>query len=364
MRKKESEEFEKIPHAGGKAILRRDGSVIYEGMSSHAWAAFQLQVSLNGVIWGFLTPMARDRIPLFTIPVMVISDVEGYWGRKCPACEQYCRVNGIERLMYCPYCRVRDHVVNFTTDDQYDYIQAFTKRVHDYYTEGGEAVDEVIDLDEMIRGLNLRKDSFVYSEERQQKRVECGPCKVCYDILGLYGCCPICGRPNTFDVLAQRLDGFKVRVENPRFGEEHREQREAEWVDILKDCYSEYESFSNDLRKRLLTIPMTPKRRKELEDINFQRLSVASDKLKEMVGVDQLAKLAEDDKAFLNKCVQRRHLFAHRGGVVDQEYLDKANDTSVRLGQKVHVRSKDVRRLIEIIRTLGRTLFEGYCSIA
>src|SRR5713226_9325902 len=35
-------------------------------------------------------------------------------------------------------------------------------------------------------------------------------------------------------------------------------------------------------------------------------------------------------RTFRNRMFNRRHLFAHKGGTVDQEYLDKTNDATVR----------------------------------
>lgn len=42
------------------------------------------------------------------------------------------------------------------------------------------------------------------------------------------------------------------------------------------------------------------------------------------------------------KLGQRRHLIAHHCGVVDQEYLDKTNDTNQKLGQILTLRGRDI----------------------
>jgi len=56
--------------------------------------------------------------------------------------------------------------------------------------------------------------------------------------------------------------------------------------------------------------------------------------------------ISEDDRAFLHRMFNRRHLFSHRGGKVDQEYLDRTRDSTVRLNEVVTVKSKEVRRLL------------------
>ena len=74
-------------------------------------------------------------------------------------------------------------------------------------------------------------------------------------------------------------------------------------------------------------------------------------------GIDQ----GEQD--FLHRMFNRRHLFTHSGGKVDQEYLDKTDDQSVRLNEIVRVDSKEVRRLILLVERMSIDLLDGFDSI-
>jgi hypothetical protein len=56
----------------------------------------------------------------------------------------------------------------------------------------------------------------------------------------------------------------------------------------------------------------------------------------------------------------RRHVLTHNGGRIDQEYLDKTGDTTVKLHQKIAVRSKEIKRLIPLLRTVAQNLFQGF----
>jgi len=49
---------------------------------------------------------------------------------------------------------------------------------------------------------------------------------------------------------------------------------------------------------------------------------------------------------------QRRHLLAHREGMVDQKYLDKSGDPGYTVGQRIVVKERDVMRMAQIIRKL------------
>jgi hypothetical protein len=71
----------------------------------------------------------------------------------------------------------------------------------------------------------------------------------------------------------------------------------------------------------------------------------------------------DDDRKFVNKMFNRRHLIAHKGGRVDQEYLDNTGDTSVRLHEAIHVHSNEIRRLITLTNTAATNLIAGFDSI-
>ena len=74
-------------------------------------------------------------------------------------------------------------------------------------------------------------------------------------------------------------------------------------------------------------------------------------------GIDQR------DQDFLHRMFNRRHLFTHCGGKVDQEYLDKTGDRSVRLNEVPKVDSKEVRRLISLEEKMAINLLDGFDSI-
>ena len=60
----------------------------------------------------------------------------------------------------------------------------------------------------------------------------------------------------------------------------------------------------------------------------------------------------------------RRHLFTHCGGKVDQQYLDKTADATVRLNEVVRIDSKEVRRLLVLVNKIATNLLDGFDSIS
>jgi len=59
------------------------------------------------------------------------------------------------------------------------------------------------------------------------------------------------------------------------------------------------------------------------------------------------------------RVIQKRHLLAHKMGVVDEDYLKKANDSQAVLGRKITVSRDEVIATIKLIEKLGKRLFEG-----
>ena len=98
--------------------------------------------------------------------------------------------------------------------------------------------------------------------------------------------------------------------------------------------------------------------------MSFQNVLKANDSLLNWFGFEMLFHFSDDDKTFLNRVFNRRHVLTHNGGRIDQEYLDNTGDTSVRLNQKIVVRSKEIRRLLPLLRTCANNLFVGFESIA
>jgi hypothetical protein len=114
---------------------------------------------------------------------------------------------------------------------------------------------------------------------------------------------------------------------------------------------------------------MTARRRKQLEDLSFQRPLAANDSLMQWFDVGLLDWLGNatipkrtippDEVAFIKKMVQRRHILIHNRGIVDQEYLDLSGDTSFALGERISIRSAEAKRFLERIRDMGLNLLDN-----
>lgn len=360
------EEFQEIYLSGGKFELKKcpDGRVSVEYHSLNPWpmAMFQVCVSLDGKVLDMVPFGGIGQVVPYPQPSLVacvLSDRHGMFGRRCPECHSYFRTDACFRQRFCPYCGYSGQSIQFLTENQLSYISAFCNSVLDTQ-RGDHAV--ILDLDQLVADLPQNRPQWVYSEEQQQNSYTCGGCRAKYDILGEYGLCPQCGKPNLADVFQAKMEEFDRHFSDADKALSDRHERETEWEKLTR-CVSEFESMGNQLRAYMQRFPATLHRRNAVKALTFQNVLKVNDCLREWYGFEILEGVSEADRRFLNVMFNRRHVFTHKAGRVDQEYLDNTGDTTVRLNQVLRVRSKEMRRLIPLVRECGLRLIRGYESI-
>jgi hypothetical protein len=82
-------------------------------------------------------------------------------------------------------------------------------------------------------------------------------------------------------------------------------------------------------------------------------------KVQEKFGVDFADVLQPDEWEQTCKLFQKRHLLAHKMGVIDEEYVQKAKDPGAVAGRKVRLDHDEVTSAMSLIEALGRRLFIG-----
>lgn len=360
-------EFQEIASSGGQIELlyqENDGVALqFRHANPHACAAIQMGVSLDGTrleywpIYGVDQRPPQPESPM--VSAFVISDREGYFGRACPKCKSYFRTSSPGKITHCPYCGIRAVNAAFTTKNQLEFIN----KVRESYIAAFEKKQSVtIDLDKIASELASNRPAWAYSEESQQNRFECPKCKNRYDILGEYAGCPGCGKRNSLQVFERSIAEVEQRFNKADAELKDRHEREVEW-ERLSRCISDFEAMARDIQKQLQFVPATPKRKKDIEGMSFQNILKANECLLSWFGFEMLFRFPDDDKTFLNRMFNRRHVLTHNGGRIDQEYLNNTGDTTVRLNQKIVVRSNEIRRLIPLLRKVAQNLFQGFESI-
>ncbi len=359
------DEFEEIAHTGGKIEFIHDPEQGTAIRISHTTpqpvVIHQLCVSFEGKVLDFVPIGGIGTVipyPQPSILAYVISDKEGLFGRACPKCQSYFRSGFLTSKTICPYCGHRDKGVKFLTKNQLQFVGNFCNAFLEAHSQGKSIT---VDLDEFIHKLGDNKPGWMYSEERQQSQHKCAQCRCVYDILGDYGVCPACGHPNFFQVISTKLDELEAKFKDVDESVTDRHEREIEWEKLTR-CVSEFEALANTLREHLLLFPATPGRKAEISNLSFQKIVHAAGCLKQWYGIDILKDISPEDLEFLNLMFNRRHVFTHKAGRVDQEYIDNTGD-SVRLNQVIRLRSREIKRLVPLMRTCSTNLIAGFTSL-
>jgi hypothetical protein len=108
---------------------------------------------------------------------------------------------------------------------------------------------------------------------------------------------------------------------------------------------------------------MTAQRRTKWERTNFAQFNDVARDLKRDFDIDMVKGVEAAEMAWVNMMFHRRHLFAHRGGIVDQKYIDETGDDAVQLGQLIRETQESVHRLMSALVKIARNLHDGFHSI-
>jgi DNA-directed RNA polymerase subunit RPC12/RpoP len=363
---KSMKEFEEIGHSGGKiTLIFSEPAEVALQISSRGFARWmQIGVSLDGKrlqhwpLQGMNTQPPEPESPM--VATFLASDKEGFFGHTCPKCNSYFRTDKTSEFVRCPYCAHRNLKVSFITKNQ----RLFLDKIRQSYVDAFKSKQNVtIELDNLVDELPANRPEWFYKENRQQNCYKCSICETRFDILGEYAGCPNCGKRNSLQVFLRYAAQVQEEFEKADSGLTDRQDREVEWEKLTR-CISDFEAMARDIQSRLVLFPTTPKRRKDIEGLSFQNIIKANQSLLTWFGFEMLFRFSDDDKSFLNRMFNRRHVLTHNGGRADKEYLENTSDTSVALNQKIAVRSNEIRRLVPLLRKVAENLFQGFESIS
>jgi hypothetical protein len=91
---------------------------------------------------------------------------------------------------------------------------------------------------------------------------------------------------------------------------------------------------------------------KEARANDFQIVDKGSQLFETDFGKGYSAWLSDNELCEMNLMFQRRHLYEHNGGIVDEKYIKKSGDDSYKVGQRLVIHNNDVVRFIRIVKQL------------
>jgi len=208
-------------------------------------------------------------------------------------------------------------------------------------------MDEVADA----VGKEGEKPAFFVSEKSQQHKFVCKECEEFNDILGRFGYCSCCGTRNDLqDFEDTTIPGIRIRLNAGHAPE-----------DCVRDAVAAFDSFMAQLAAELVKfIPMTGRRKHRLLKQSFHDLADVKQTFAQWFDVDIYVGMKEVECASVARMFQRRHVYEHNAGVVDQGYLDKTQDTSVVLGQRIRETQEGAHDFLNSLVKMARNLHSWF----
>jgi len=305
-----------------------------------------------------------------TVPV---SD-DGFCGRECPKpdCRKYFVIvfgtgmEGEDLLCHCPYCGHADEHSSFHTQDQLKYFSSVAQQ---------RLSDAILgDLQEMSAQINSRQDNsslvrvsakttrsrrptiHSYDEKQLETELVCGFCSLRYMVYGVFAFCPDCGKHNSYQILMKNMEVIEKMLAMAESEGITIEIKDHLVHNALEDCVSTFDAFGREICRIHASSATNPERASKL---SFQNLEVAKRNVSNLFGFELDSGLHEYQLKAGIQAFQKRHLLAHKLGIVDAEYLEKSGDPDAVIGRKVTISTQDVYQLISVVELLAKNLHRG-----
>lgn len=305
-----------------------------------------------------------------SISIPIPADAKGFTGRECPNpdCEGYFKIElgtglkGVGLPCHCPYCGHTAGQDHFSTKEQIDYAKSVAMR---RITDALHKDLKKLEFDHKPKGafgigisMNLkpgRPTPIHYYRERQlETEVVCATCTLRYSVYGVFAFCPDCGRHNSVQILDKNIEVVGKMLDLARDAETELAEKLVE--NALEDCVSAFDGFGRELCWVHANRARNPAK---VQKLSFQNLEAAQVSVLDSFGVDLSAELEPDEWRAAIAGFQKRHLVAHKSGVIDQGYITKTGDTRAVVGRKIGIVAAEVRQLARIVSKLALRLSDA-----
>lgn len=307
-----------------------------------------------------------ERINGQQVKITLPKDESGYLGRECPIaeCEGYFKVvpgtglTGADLECYCPYCGHPDDPNTFYTKEQVEYAKSVAlQQLTDMMYQEMKKIEFSPRSSGGLFSVGLsvergtRPPLRYYREQQLETNVECEVCTLKYAIYGVFGYCPDCGAHNSVQILGKNLElaDKEINLASTVDGE----MSSYLISDALENSVSAFDGFGREtcrIHQAKASVPT------EAENVSFQNLAGARQRVQRLFSYDLATPVSTDDWDFACRSFQKRHLLAHKMGVVDASYIRASGDSQAVVGRKVVIETAEVRRLGMILRLLATEL--------
>lgn len=319
----------------------------------------------------------------FQTTVAMPVDDDGYFGRECPDCREPFKLRHDEYKalpdaleLTCPYCGHRDEHSAFITIGQKERAtEAMKGLAHQMlHAEMNKIFSSTFGRSQPARPRSAISIEWSYKpgspppiralpdviEEEIRRVIHCSTCGNHYAVFSATSFCPVCGPRPAADTVLEAINAARqaLAVED-RIETDERENLRAAGVcerfavDGLTSVVSLFEQFARDqFHGRAADADDAVRGKGNI----FQRLDDTAQIFSEHAGVDLVSLAGGERWQRLRQAFAQRHVLAHRGGIVDQRFLDQVPDAGVSVGQRLVVRRSDAEGALDDLEALVREL--------
>jgi hypothetical protein len=303
------------------------------------------------------------------ISISIPTDENAFTGRECPQpeCEGYFKIElgtglkGEGLPCHCPYCGHTAGHDQFCTKEQIEYAKSVAMRK---ITDALHKDLKKLEFDHKPKGafgigISMKVTPgratpiHNYREKQLETEVVCVNCTLRYSVYGVFAFCPDCGQHNSLQILSKNLElvGKMLAVA------EVQEHAVAQVLidNALEDCVSSFDGFGRETCRLFSPKSATPEKAAE---IRFQNIASARQRVREQFDIDFAACLETGVWTLLVRCFQKRHLVAHKMGVIDGDYIKATCDPGAIAGRKVQIQATEVQAFVTALQSVGMELFK------
>jgi hypothetical protein len=266
----------------------------------------------------------------------------------------------------CPYCGYDADDDYFRHPDDRHYLERRTKH------EAGRFVEEIMDhaLRDFERSLkrSLRGGAIQIKMKKPQRRllshsrpipprrqdllrnVACNICQREYGVFALALFCPDCGSPHLSVHLQRERDLAEQELAS---AEDLKSQGNREWAERrLANVHEDMVSVTEKFLRTIFEF-VVQRRHDEVEaekilkkvGTAFQNMARGK-KLFESLDIDPFDGIAEEDLAFMQDMLSKRHIVTHNLGLADEKYVSQTGEG--RPGRNVSVSVNNIQRYLDL----------------
>lgn len=315
-----------------------------------------------------------------TLEIEIEVDENGFLDRQCPAegCGQLFKIKledweskVQEGAVFCAICGHESESGDWHTQEQTEFLQEVALahlqgRLDDAILEDTRRFNQKNTSGFITMSMAYKPGARpvvipVAAVEELRQEFSCEQCDCRYSALGAAFFCPACGHNSVENMFEQSLRATRKTVECTETietavaGEFDPDTARITVREIVENALgSLVSSFESYTEARFAAQPEAAGI--EIRGNAFQNPDRASALFKQIVKIGYEDILQETEYSEFKLLFQRRHVLAHRDGIVDQQYIDNSGDSTYAIGQRLVIDPRSVLRLAHLMSMLAREL--------